>query len=256
MTRSPGLVRSKRRSRLCLESLGDRTLLSVTTCTLTNGVLQATFCNGDDVVEVDADPAARSIQVLINNQPNSFPAAEVQSLRISSLHLNDVVLLDTTLRLPLLLDGTVQGNDVSGWVAINPRAVVHQHNPNANLFHWVINTYNYGNFWSIAYPVSLTPESQSSSSGDTLESQFTRIASSLSLASFSAASSSLAQLGGHLFHYLGGTPGGGVGTTADMTSGHDGGSPPMSSEMQSSLGGAAHETLMNPPATVVEHKPG
>ena len=252
MTRSRTLTRSKRRSGLCLERLGDRTLLAVTTCTLTNGMLQATFCNDADVVEVDADQAARAVQVLINNQPNSFPAAEVQSLRISSLHLNDVVLLDTTLRLPLLLDGTVQGNDLSGWVAINPRAVVHQHNPNSSLFHWIINTYNYGSFWSIAYPVSLTPESQTSTAGGTPQNPLSQLASSLSQASFSAASSGLAQLGGHLFHYLGGTPG----STADMTSGHDDGSRSMPSEMQSSLGGAAHEAQMNPPAPAVEHKPG
>lgn len=255
MARSQGLTRSQRAQGLYLENLDDRTLLSVTTCSLTNGVLHVTFCDDQDVVEVDADPAAQAIQVLINNQATSFPAAEVQSVRISRLHLYDVVLLDTTLRLPLLLDGTVQGDDVSGWVAVDTRAIAHRHNPNSGTLHWVIDAYNYGTFWSIAYPVSLTPDSQSSSSGSPAERQLAQLASGLSLASFTAASSSLAQLGGHLFHYLGGTPGETTGTTAVMTSGHDG-SHTMSADVRSSLGGAAHEALTNPPAPAVEHRPG
>jgi hypothetical protein len=131
--------------RLSFDQLESRALLSTVSCTLTNGVLATAFCTDHDFVEVDLNVASRTIALSYDFQTFNFPAADVQSLRITSVEGNDLILLDKNLGLPTYLGGTLNGQAVSGWVEVNPQPgspVAHQHE-GSGYVHWVLSSWTY-----------------------------------------------------------------------------------------------------------------
>lgn len=251
MARLRNPTRPRKAVGLGLEKLEDRSLLSNGTCTLTGGVLETGFCTENDFIEVDRYPAAGAVRVLFDYQTFSFAAADVQSVRITNMRGNDLVLVDTNLGLPVYLETDFGGKPAAGWVTVNPLPGVggtHVHPggiPGTNFLHWVINGYNFQTAWDLFRP------------GDGSEaSRLAQIAAGLSESGLAAAAGAgVSLLDGHLFHSLAG----GTGLTMTDLAGTAGHGAAMSLSAAGAAhdpGSSLHDFMLNPPFQGVDHKPG
>jgi hypothetical protein len=233
--------------RLRFDHLEGRALLSTVSCTLTNGVLATAFCTTHDFIEVDLNQASQTISLSYDFQTFNFRAADVQSVRITGLEGNDLILLDKNLGLPTFLGGTLNGTDLTGWVEVNPQPgspVVHEHQ-SSGYVHWVLSSWTYQNGWDFIPGNNGPVGNQVAQSAASL--------SQVSVGSFTLGGDAF--LGGHLFHALASDTNLSLVDFAGMSV-HAMGFIPGSADSGHGVGGASHDYLANPPYQEVGHKPG